>query len=295
MDAVANMRETEIKEILGPTISAFVPLLEPLRTEIESARKTFRYGDTDRHQLDVYYPPAATDGAKHPVLFFVYGGGFVNGARTFPAPTDLGYGNVGLYFAKQGFVTVIPDYRLAPATTFPGPAEDVRAALAWAVAHPADLGDSADLERVFLMGHSAGGVHAFTVPYHPPSRTPVPGLPLRGVVLVSVPFHFDFPGMGSTGDVYYGSPGGTAAHSPLALLKAAPEFVPPPLALVQGERDPPGFFVVAKDFNGALAEQGIVPTQIAAKGHNHISLTWALGTGQGEAWAEEVAKWMQGL
>ena len=36
------------------------------------------------------------------MLVFAYGGGFTNGARRFPPPFDLVYGNVGAFFAKRG-------------------------------------------------------------------------------------------------------------------------------------------------------------------------------------------------
>ena len=57
-------------------------------------------------QLDVYYPdPAAVPGnGPVPVLFFIYGGGFVMGDRKYKPPLDLGYANLGTFFAKRGYV-----------------------------------------------------------------------------------------------------------------------------------------------------------------------------------------------
>jgi len=55
-------------------------------------------------------------------------------------------------------VIVTVDYRLAPATTFPGSLEDNYAALAWVWTHAAELG--ADRTRIALLGESAGGGHA---------------------------------------------------------------------------------------------------------------------------------------
>ncbi|KAJ7463317.1 alpha/beta-hydrolase [Mycena latifolia] len=288
MDAVAQMTATDIPTILFPTIGAFAPLLEPLRAEIAGARKTFKYGDTERHQVDVYSPlPSET---KPPVLLFVYGGGFVTGERTLPAPADLGYGNLGLYFSKSGFLTLIPDYRLAPATTFPGPAHDLRAALAWAAAN---LADTADLGRVYLVGHSAGGVHVLTLLLHEPA--PVPGVTVKGTVIASAPYHF---GGSAMADGYYGTPESTAANAPLGLLNASFDEVLgslPPLALVHCARDPPEFVAAHGDFVEALEAKKLGRKDILAEGHNHISLTWALGTGDGEGWAEEVVGWIGGL
>lgn len=218
------------------------------------------------------------------------------------------YGNVGLYFSKRGFVTVIPDYRLVPNTTFPGSAEDLRDALAWATAHPADLGPDADASSTFLMGHSAGGVHVLTLLLHPALA---PGLPrIKGAVSVSTPLHYEPAGIDiKLGGVYYGSAAAAIAQSPLALFRAAARGQGagaaaggrvaglPPLALVSCEHDQDWFPVVGRDFYEALVENGVepAPVQILAEGHNHISVTWALETGQGEKWAEDAVKWMESL
>ncbi|KAJ7109576.1 alpha/beta-hydrolase [Mycena crocata] len=307
MDVVAQMKETAIQTILFPTIAAFAPLLEAKRDEITGARKTFKYGATERHQLDVYYPP--NTGKKNPLLIFVYGGGFVSGERTLPAPVDLGYGNLGLYFAKRGFLgatclTVggVPDYRLAPSTTFPGPAEDIRDVLAWAISHPENLGPDVDVESAFLLGHSAGGVHTLTLLLEPSILASATGVKIKGVAVASAPYHFAPVGVEmdarEPANMYYGTPETTEMHDPLGLLGvASTELIRglPPLALVTCEYDPEWFKIVAKDFSDALAEKGLAPPQMLAKGHNHISFSWALETGKGEEWAEELVAWMESL
>ncbi|KAJ7470110.1 hypothetical protein B0H11DRAFT_2434194 [Mycena galericulata] len=116
---------------------------------------------------------------------------------------------------------------------------------------------------------------------------------------MSVPSHF--PPTGGSKDpwvMYYGSSEATKEHEPLALVNAAaPELIKglPPPSLMKCERDPDWFKLIAKDFDVALAEKGVVPKQIVAEGHNHISAAWALGTGQGEKWAEEFMAWMESL
>ncbi|KAJ6631885.1 Alpha/Beta hydrolase protein [Mycena sp. CBHHK59/15] len=303
MDTVAQMKETEIQKILFPSYN-LVTFCDRERRGMEKIGQ-FKLG----HQvgvevgcqivLDAYYPSGSTGGKKHPILFFVYGGGFVTGERNLPAPVDLGYGNLGAFFAEQGFITLIPDYRLAPETTFPGPSEDLRDALAWAVANPDVLGPFADLASVFFLGHSAGAVHTATMLLLPSIAQDVH---IKGAVLASTPFHFSPEGITidsrEPANMYFGSPEATAAHEPLALLRAAPtELLStlPPLALLQAERDPAWFKVVAKDFDVAVDVKGITVTQIYAEGHNHISLTWALGTGAGEKWAEDMIVWMKGI
>ncbi|KAJ7804184.1 Alpha/Beta hydrolase protein [Mycena olivaceomarginata] len=302
MEAVSQMKETDIMTILFPTISVFVPLLEPKREEITKARKTFKYGPTDRHQLDVYTPSDTSK--KHPLLFWVYGGGFVTGERTLAAPIDLAYGNIGVYFAARGFVTIVPDYRLTPGATYPGAAEDLRDALVWTVSHPDELGPAADTASAYFLAHSAGGVHALTLLLEPSVLSAAPELRahIKGAIIASAPSHFEPVGHDvgprDATNMYYGSPEATMAHAPLTLFRALPDEAVkslPPLALIECERDPEWFKVVIGDFHKALGERGVKAPLILAQGHNHISFSYAISTGQGEGWAEDVVAWINSL
>jgi acetyl esterase/lipase len=114
------------------------------------ARRNLSYvsgdpADTNKHQLDVYYVP---DRPPAPVFFFVHGGAWRSGDRAqYPAVANR--------FAKDGIVTVVPSYRLAPKHPHPAQAEDVAAAFAWVVQHIGEYGG--DPNHLYLGGHSAGG------------------------------------------------------------------------------------------------------------------------------------------
>ena len=97
-------------------------------------------------ELDVYVPEGPSD-TPYPVVVFFYGGSWQWGTRT-------DYPFVGMTLAKEGFVTVIPDYRKFPEVRFPGFVEDGAEALAWVRANITGYGG--DPERVHVMGHSAG-------------------------------------------------------------------------------------------------------------------------------------------
>ncbi|WP_309834837.1 alpha/beta hydrolase [Caballeronia sp. LZ065] len=106
------------------------------------------YERGERHSLDVYVPKATSvSNPAKPLVVFFYGGSWQTGQRR-------DYRFVGEALASRGYVTVIPDYRLYPQTTFPGFMDDAAAAVSWARTHAVEFG--ADPDRLFLMGHSAG-------------------------------------------------------------------------------------------------------------------------------------------
>ena len=104
------------------------------------------YGADDRQELDVYRPLGRARPA--PVVIFLYGGRWKYGSRR-------DYLLVGSGFARRGWITVIPDYRLFPRTLFPGWVEDAASAVRWTVDNIAAYGG--DSARIFVVGHSAGG------------------------------------------------------------------------------------------------------------------------------------------
>ncbi|GJE58403.1 alpha/beta hydrolase [Methylobacterium trifolii] len=113
------------------------------------AAKDQPFGEGPRRKLDVYVPVAAVENA--PVLVFFYGGSWQSGAKEY-------YAFVGQALAAQGFVTVLPDYRLYPEAPFPGFLEDGARAVAWVRENIAAYGG--DPHRIVLAGHSAGAYNA---------------------------------------------------------------------------------------------------------------------------------------
>jgi acetyl esterase/lipase len=107
------------------------------------------YGPNKRQQLDIYGPRDLRKSA--PVVVFYYGGSWNSGRRQ-------DYAFVGHALAAEGFVTVIPDYRLVPAIAYPVFLEDCASALAWV--HREIEIHGGDASRLFLVGHSAGAYNA---------------------------------------------------------------------------------------------------------------------------------------
>ncbi len=120
------------------------------------AARDVPYGEGPRRTLDVYAPRA--DVRNAPVVVFFYGGSWASGAKA-------DYAFAGRSLAAEGFVVVVPDYRLVPDVRFPGFVEDAAAAVAFARAHAAAWGG--DPARLALAGHSAGAYLAAMVALDP--------------------------------------------------------------------------------------------------------------------------------
>ncbi|KAJ6615590.1 Alpha/Beta hydrolase protein [Mycena sp. CBHHK59/15] len=306
MDQVAALQDHELPGVVASTQRIFIPMMEEKRSQILAvSRRTFKYGDTDRHQLDIYYPSVVAAGQKTKVLFYIYGGGFVSGERILPAPADLAYANLGAYFASKGVITVIPDYRLVPHVVFPEPARDVRDAVEWVATHPEHLNfgpvTEPDVQAIAVLGHSAGAVHAFTMMVLPDLHSPFAQPNVGKLILSGGPYHFHPAGKASipaAGIQYWGSSEEVEKKDPMGLLGSLTNDelrALPDLLLLEAELEPSLLKVVGKDFHEALLGHPEVNVKkIYMKGHNHISGSLALGTNEGEEWADEVLAWIRG-
>ena len=143
---------------------AYAPLLaQAPKTDI-SVMRDLAYGSHERQVLDIFWPPRPH---AAPVMVFVHGGAFVRGAKRV---SDELYDNVLYWFARQGFVCVNVEYRLAPEATYPQGALDVAAAMEWV--HAEIGGYGGDNTRILLVGHSAGGTHAAAYVFDPAVKQP---------------------------------------------------------------------------------------------------------------------------
>ncbi|MGT2507623.1 alpha/beta hydrolase [Cupriavidus basilensis] len=109
------------------------------------------YADGARGKLDIYAPREPACSGKAPVVVFFYGGTWNSGERA-------DYAFVAAALAARGILTVIPDYRLYPEASYPDFLVDNARAVAWTRREIANYGG--DPQRLFVMGHSAGGYNA---------------------------------------------------------------------------------------------------------------------------------------
>lgn len=202
------------------------------------------------------------------------------------------------------FVTIIADYRTLPNMQFPDPSKDIKDAIAYAVSHADEINSDApvqaDLDQIFVMGHSAGAAilaSMFLLPDFLPIELKSR---IRGAILKAGVYHFHTKTSGIPSDTitaYYGSAENISRNEPLALLDAASDDAVrslPDILGVVSEYEVASVNESHLDFFNTLRKRtGEDYHQLVMKGHNHISPHIALCTGVGEQWANDVADWIK--
>lgn len=226
------------------------------------------YGDDPAQRLDVFSAiSGCVKSELRPVVVFVHGGAFTRGSKS---DGSLVYDNVLHWFARQGFVGVNVEYRLAPAIQYPDGARDVSAALSWITNNIARFGG--DPARILLIGHSAGGSHVASCLFAPEvGLPPCPGV--RGAVLISARLRADMlPDNPNAANVaaYFGTdPEVQDRHSPVRY--AGSNDLPVMLAVAEFENR--HLDTYAAEFAALHAlRRGAAPRLMMMPRHNHTSI-----------------------
>jgi acetyl esterase/lipase len=134
------------------------------------------YGSHPRQKLDLYRPDKPRPDGKTAIFF--YGGSWDSGAKN-----DYLFVAQGL--ASNGYTVVIPDYRLYPAVRFPTFVDDGACAVRWTA-------DRVGIDKVFVMGHSAGAHIALMLAANTPylGAAGVDRAKLRGAIGLAGPYDF---------------------------------------------------------------------------------------------------------
>lgn len=231
------------------------------------------YGPHARHRIDIYHPDAP--GTGRPVLVFLHGGGFIRGDKSDRA-------NLGYWGAKQGFVTALMNYRLAPEAQWPAGGQDVAAAWLWLRENCAHFGG--DLNAIVLAGESAGAAHVATASFIRALQPP--GWQIAGAFLLSGPYDarmerlargpLGIPTPDPRNDAYFGTERGDWSE---ASILARIDAEPFPVWVGMTERDLTHMQVQAGAlFHRLVTEQGYQPQWRVLAEHNHFSATASLGT-----------------
>lgn len=243
----------------APSLDSFKLPSTTLATNVE-IKKDIAYTDgkpedVEKHKLNLFLP---TDKKSPPVFFFIHGGAWKYGDRAM-------YTAIGNRFAKEGILTVVPSYRLAPKNPHPAQIEDVAAAFAWTVQHIGEYGG--DTNRLYVGGHSAGG-HLATLltldakylePYHLAAGN------IRGTIGLSGVYNL---GSGDSQASVFGT--GDAARkdaSPLTHIKGAA----PPFLISYCQWDYFTLPAQARQFHAALLKAGLKSELLFVPQESHIS------------------------
>ncbi|OYY68314.1 alpha/beta hydrolase [Sphingomonas sp. 28-63-12] len=198
-------------------------LAPPDAPTLEIARDV-NYGTAPRQQLDIW-APAKHGATKLPVVIFYYGGAWIKGSRQ-------EYGFAGRAFAANGFIAVIPDYRLVPGVVFPTFVQDSALAVKWTRDNIARYGG--DPKRITLSGHSAGAYNAAILALDPHYLRDIGVDPrvIRAAALLAGPYDF-YPFDGPRSRAAFGAWPRPAETQPVTYASADA----PPLFLAQGTAD----------------------------------------------------------
>ena len=276
----------ELGAVINPTETAklYTPLQETEPYQGIKVARDLKYGTDERHALDVFAPEQA-GAAPRAVLMYLHGGAFIGGHKR--APGSPFFDNIVLFAARSGFVGVNVTYRLAPQHRWPAGAEDVAAAVRWVGANIAAHGG--DPGRVFLMGHSAGAVHAASYVAHTKFHGPK-GIGLAGAILLSGLYDFSKFPPGPPEKAYFGDDDAKRAEaSTVALLPEARIR----LLVVYGELDPAQFIEQSKLMGAALCKANRCSSLLVLPKHSHMSEVYAINT-KDRALSDEIAAFVKG-
>jgi acetyl esterase len=258
------------------TRAIYEPLLAKQPRAGVTVVQDLSYGPDSRHRLDIYRR-AGTATAPAPAVIVFHGGGFIRGDKS---ERD----NAGLLFARSGFITVVPNYRLGPANRWPAGTEDVVQALQWTRSHVAEHGG--DPARIWLLGESAGATHVANATllrrFHPPG-----GLAISGAVLISGVYNLELErrarrqfGIATPdprNEAYYGS---DFERYPAMSIVDQIDAAPFPLLVTYAELDLVQMQVQAGElFARLVTHHGFAPELQVIRGHNHLTQIFSLNTG----------------
>lgn len=181
-----------------------------------------------------------------------------------------------------------------PDAVFPKGATDIRDAVLWVIEHVSE----GDISRVFVMGHSAGGVHVATMLLIPTLFPPLLSKAIRGVVLMGVPYKVTnnkaLPFRIAAEKSYEGEKK-IALNQPKRLLRRAHQDHVrswPPIHNILAQSEPRRLKTANRAFLENFKDKGVMVKGIVLEGHDQIGPILALISDTGEDWGTDTVKWI---
>lgn len=250
-------------DIIQGTAKFYTPIA--LRPDESRVTRDIAYGPHERHRLNLFRPEG---GEPATCVVFVHGGGFVMGDKG--KAGEPFQNHFGAWAAREGFVGVTVNYRLAPEASWPDGREDLIAAILHLAEHAGEYGIAPG--RIVITGTSAGGTHVADVVAKPGDAAPH----LAGAAMISGIYDLVIAEMDQFKPQYYGA---DQAGWGAASTKAALAQTDLPCLYTVNEFDPPDFQRQAMALAKArLAETGKWPLLHVLAGHNHVSSTMQIGS-----------------
>ena len=235
--------------------------------------KDIAYAGDERQRMDIYVP---SQGDLHAdIVMFVYGGSWEDGDKQ-----DFEF--VGQAFARLGYVTVIPNYRLHPQVEFPGFIEDIAKALGALPGEIAALRDQQAIpsaanqcpsgRNVILAGHSAGA-HTAALIATDPQYLEHYARDIQLSALIGLAGPYDLPLEHERVEDKFTSVEGDEAN-PIALATNKT----PQTLLIHGESDTVAKPEHAEAFASRLEELGVHVTLKTYPRRRHVDLVASLAS-----------------
>lgn len=206
-----------------------------------SLKAGIAYGKAERQKLDIYVPKNVAENA--PVIIFFYGGGWQSGSKS-------QYEFAAEAFTSNGYIVVIPDYAKYPEFIYPTFLEDAALATKWVTANINKYGG--DKNKLFLMGHSAGGhmaaMLAANAQYLGLSHSQI-----KGLVGLSGPYDF-VPQEQKYKDMF--APAYKNGNYKSGMPATYVDGTQPPMLLIYGKKDDVVAMVNLTSMQTAVAKKG---------------------------------------
>lgn len=297
----------QIRALGNNLVETIVPtytLLGNILNEPENAsriratkRETFSYGPHERHALDLFTPSSSTGQhtktGEHPVMLFVYGGGFMTGSKNLEAVAgELVYANLGSFFAESlSFEIIIMDYTLVQhGARYPSGGNEIDLVTKWLEKRY----EGKPKRDFYIMGNSAGGVHVFTWLLEQRFQQTVQrlskgegALKLKALVPLGSPFRWPPENeqyqLREALEQYYGDSTKVKTKSPTSVLEREVsdqdgQILWPPVLLIVSELDPDYIRESGQEFLQLWKKAGGKGSHWVLDGHNHLSPVLVLST-----------------